>query len=375
MNPHLQEEAKNAASSKLITPDLWLRDCQESTNGTMSHSGDEMQAKASDKDELEDLSLTSKSEPGNMSNQVYMQERDVHKNISFSVKDSLVERCNNLATYLSDDKDKNDRRKRHHDISRESSRKRQRMSSFRNKTTHHPEAPPAHLSSTHSSLNFQSSVFPPSTSYPLPLRSKSPVLINPPAAHSKTFKPHPGISNSVLHPGLPPPPPLLNNDFYHSPYNSPIFPTQQQQLDAVLRMQAGFAPNSPYAPNFFHETMLPFLRNSGQPNPTSVPQPNTVMLPYPIIVPLPVPIPIPIPLSSFLPKGKTEEKSSKDVQSNLDINSKNTDRTDNDLMKNSKTNTDDEAQCASNSRNEANPSFMTNSDYDEHKLLKKTKKR
>lgn len=378
MNPHLQEESsKHAASSKLITPDLWLRDCQESTNGGMSQSGDEVQAKPGDKDELEDLSVTSKSDHNSPS---FNQEREIHKNVIKPVKENLTERCNTLASYLSDEKDKSDRKKRHHEMHRESSRKRQRISSFRNKSNHTPEAPPAHLSSAPSSLTFQnqSSIFPPPTaSFPLPLRSKSPVHINPPAAHSKSsFNPHPSVINSVLHPGLPPPPPLLNNDFYHSPFNPSVFPSHQQQLDAVLRMQASYSPNAPFNPSFFHDSMLPFLRSTAQSNSRAMPQPNTVMLPYPIFVPLPVPIPIPLPLKCFLPKDKSSDKSpEKSTNENKPGDGKSSETIYNDLTNNSKNITDDERSSLTNGKNLSSAPSSTDSDYDEHKSHRKIRKR
>ena len=375
MNPHLQEEtSKNAASSKLITPDLWLRDCHESANGGLNYSEDETQTKQSDKGELEDLSVKPKTESNStVPNHSFNQEPEVHKSISASLKENLAERCNSLASYLSEEKAKSDRRKRHHEIHRESSRKRQRISSFRNKSNHTPEAPPAHLSSNPSSITFQnqSSIFPPaSASFPLPLRSKSPDFISPPAAHSKSFTPHPSLVGSVLHPGLPPPPPLLNNDFYHSPYNPSIFSSHQQQLDAVLRMQAGYPPSTPFPSNFFHDSVLPFLRGATtQPSTRPLPQPSTVMLPYPIFVPLPVPIPIPLPLKSFLPKEKPEEKTPHESASESHIiDNKDLERVDNPK-------TGDSISNVSIGKSQQLVLSSTDSDYEEHKPVRKVKKR
>lgn len=380
MNPHLQEETnKHAASSKLITPDLWLRDCHESTNGGVNCSEDESQTKQSDKGELEDLSIKPKSEPSTVINHTFHQEHEVRKNISPTIKENSSERCNTLASYLNDDKAKSDRRKRHHEILRDSPRKRQRISSFRSKSNHTPEAPPAHLSSVPSSLTFQnqSSIFPPaSVSFPLPLRSKSPDFINPPAAHSKSFNPHPSLVSSLHHPGLPPPPPLLNNDFYHTPYNPSMFPSHQQQLDAVLRMQAGYPPGTHFPSSFLHDSMLPFLRSTTQPNARPIPQTSTVMLPYPIFVPLPVPIPIPLPLKSFLPKDKPSEKDSNESASESHISDiKDLERTDNDFSKNSKTLTVDSISNMLASKKQPLALSSTDSDYEEHKPVKKSKRR
>lgn len=379
MNPHLQgETSKNTANSKLITPDLWLRDCQESTNGGASHSGDEMQSRQNDNEELEDLSVAPKSEHGIPSNHGFPQNREQPKNLSASLKDNIAEKCNALASYLSEERDKNDRRKRHHqEMNREVTRKRQRVLPFRNKTSLSAEAPPAHLSSATPSMTFQnhSSIFPPS-SFPLPLRSKSPVHVNPPAAHSKTFSPHPGLTNPALHPGLPPPPPLLNNDMYHTPYNPPIFPSHHQQLDAVLRMQGSYPPTAPFGSSFFHDTMLPFLRSSAT-QPSTVPQPNTVMLPYPIFVPLPIPIPIPLPLKCFLPKDKQDEITSKETASeNKVLLSKDTEKTDNDSTSSSKCVPEDESSSnTSKDRKQTVMQSSVDSDFEEHKSFKKTRKR
>lgn len=379
MNPHLQEEtSKNTASSKLITPDLWLRDCQESTNGGVSPDAEEAQTKPSDKDDLEDLSTTSKSEQNSLTSPGYHPERETYKNISAPVKESLAERCNALASYLSDGKDKSDRRKRYHETHRESSRKRQRIPSFRSKSSHTPEAPPAHLSSSSSSLTFpnQGSIFPPSAApFPLPRRAKSPVHVNPPAAHSKSFNPHPGMMGSVLHPGLPPPPPLLTNDFYHPPFNPSVFPSHQQQLDAVLRMQSTYPPNTPFNSSFFHDSMLPLLRNTVQPNSRPIPQPNTVMLPFPIFVPLPVPIPIPLPLKCFLPKDKSDEKTSDEsAAENHVVDGKNSEKVSSDLINNSNNIADEERSSLSNGKKISSSSPL-DSDCEQHKVHKKRKHR
>ncbi|KFM64397.1 hypothetical protein X975_01069, partial [Stegodyphus mimosarum] len=347
MNPHLQEETnKNPGStgSKLITPDLWLRDCQEPVNGggaaSLSQSEDEMTPSNTEKSgngsELEDLTVTSKPDRTNLpgSNTTTVQDRDISHEIrkNSQIRDRQpIEQCNTLASYLRDERDKSvlERKKRLHETEREHARKRQRISSMRNRT-HQPEAPPAHLSSaahTPLSLQNQSRVFPSSISpYPPTLNTTSPSSLNPPAAHTNTLQPHSAITGSLLPPGLPPPPPLLNNDFIHSPFNPSLFQSpmnplsQQQQLDALLRMQSSMRHGVPLPPHLFHESMLPAIRGTPHPpNSSTVIHPNTVMLPYPIFVPLPVPIPIPIPLSSFLPKEKkptnSGESGSNDIPS------------------------------------------------------------
>ncbi|XP_055934572.1 sine oculis-binding protein homolog isoform X2 [Argiope bruennichi] len=345
MNPHLQEEANKhagTASSKLITPDLWLRDCQETMNGGttpgISHSEDESSPpntgtaipKSSNGLEVEDLTLSSKSDHCNSSySNISLKDRSTpQEQRSRNLDDSPVskdkrslEMCNALASYLRDDKEKNnfDRRKRNYDNEKDHFRKKQKMSSLRHRSNQPAEAPPAHLSTTtHSPLTlqnhtrlFQPSAFPPSLN-----NTSSPV---PPAAHTKALPPHPAMAGPLLPPGLPPPPPLLNNDFLHSPFSSSFFQPslspQQQHLDAMLRMQSGMRPDH-FPPHLFQESMLPFLRNMPtQHSSNPFLQPNTVMLPYPIFVPLPVPIPVPIPLTNFLPKDK--KPATKDISKKL----------------------------------------------------------
>ncbi|GFY76991.1 sine oculis-binding protein homolog [Trichonephila inaurata madagascariensis] len=349
MNPHLQEESNKHAgttNSKLITPDLWLRDCQESMNGgtapNVSHSEDEsspsnirsMVPKPSNGLEVEDLTLASKGDRCSSScTNISVKDRSTPLESRRNLDDSPVgkdkhslEMFNALASYLRDDRDKNnfDRRKRHQENEKDHFRKKQKMSSIRHRSSHPAEAPPAHLSSTaHSPLTLQNQnrLFQPS-SCPPSLSNNSPV---PPAAHTKSLPPHPALAGPLLPPGLPPPPPLLNNEFLHSPFTSSFFQpslSPQQHLDAVLRMQSGMRPGEHFPPHLFQESMYPFLRNAAtQQSPNSFLQPNTMMLPYPIFVPLPVPIPVPIPLSSSITKDKkqsTKDVSHRSVHEDLD---------------------------------------------------------
>ncbi|GBM92069.1 Sine oculis-binding [Araneus ventricosus] len=336
MNPHLQEEANKhagTASSKLITPDLWLRDCQETMNGGttpgISHSEDESSPpnagtaipKSSNGLEVEDLTLSSKSDRCNSSySSISMKDRSTpQEQRSRNLDDSPVskdkrslEMCNALASYLRDDKEKSnfDRRKRNYESEKDHFRKKQKMSSMRHRSNQPAEAPPAHLSSTtHSPLTLQNQtrLFQPSAYPPSLNNTNSPV---PPAAHTKALPPHPAMAGPLLPPGLPPPPPLLNNDFLHSPFSSSFFQpsmSPQQHLDAMLRMHSGMRPGDHFPPHLFQESMFPLLRNMpAQQNPNPFLQPNAMMLPYPIFVPLPVPIPVPIPLTNFLPKDKKQ---------------------------------------------------------------------
>ncbi|GIX82433.1 sine oculis-binding protein homolog [Caerostris extrusa] len=337
MNPHLQEESsKNSGTnnSKLITPDLWLRDCQESTNGgiapNISPSEEESSPpnicaaaipKSSNGLEVEDLTLkVDRCSSSCTTNSIKdrstpLEHRNRNLDDSPIGKDKRsLEMCNALTSYLKEDREKSnfERRKRHHESEKDHFRKKQKMPSLRHRSSNPAEAPPAHLSSTtHSSLGmqnpnrlFQSSAYPPS------LNTSSPA---PPAAHTKALPPpHPSMAGPLIPPGLPPPPPLLNSDFLHTPFSSSFFQpslSPQQHLDAVLRMQSGMRPGEHFSPHLFQESMLPFLRNSITPtqiNTHPLMQPNTMMLPYPIFVPLPVPIPIPIPLSCLLPKDKNK---------------------------------------------------------------------
>ncbi|XP_015908794.1 sine oculis-binding protein homolog [Parasteatoda tepidariorum] len=354
MNPHLQEEtSKNIgnANSKLITPDLWLRDCQEPINGgqNLSHSDDDSvspnvrtfpQNPVRKEIDLEDLSMKHKSEKITFPplQRDYSQSGHKSPDNSTLVKDKRsLEMCNALSSYLREERDKNsvERRRKHFENDREHFRKKQRLANLRHKTNPHQEAPPAHLaSSVHPSITFpgQNRLYPPPVS---PYISQNSSPINPPAAHSKSIPSHPGIAGSLLPPGLPPPPPLLNNDFIHSQFNPQFFQppfgslSHPQHLEAFLRMQSTMNRRTdPLGSHIYPDPVLPNLKPSMPHfNAGSSAPPNTVMLPYPIFLPLPVPIPIPIPLSSFLKKEKQTNASG--IESgkakNLSINGESSD--------------------------------------------------
>lgn len=332
MHPQLQEVARSGSDStgsKLITPDLWLRDCKDGTNGAGSynasvHSDDDADGSVSTAEQDDLPPFTGHRTPNIAEPQLSTKSCDAKNTPAFNIWDKFESNKKEFSKPLKN-KDASRRNGRQSSRNNESLLPRRPVgSSTSPKPSPLPQArersplSPVHINhsaqmngSPHHTLSTRTS-----PNLPQPPRivpSSSPSL--PTQQHSHTSSTSNGSS---IPPGIPPPPPLINSElfrppfpphFYHPSFN---YLSQQQQLECFLRaqgnglgMRLGMTPPPPPPPAHFPHASFssPFLQ---PPSPMPVAShsfgsntllpPPTIMIPYPLIIPLPLPIPIPIPI-------------------------------------------------------------------------------